>query len=215
MKPRGLLAVGLVALLVGPLPARTITLTADDCDQMAVLSARAPRLGWAVTQAGAGVFYTIPQLQLYPDMALLMRFPLDKLPKGQRITKAELTLTAEYVAGAPQIGVRRLLADWGPGVCQRYRRTFPKKEEWAEAGGRGTPGDRAAKDSGVFRIDKAGDYTVDVTEDVELWYTGATANRGWILAIGNGQGVVYLSSPYAPQLGTGKRWRLRVTFEPQ
>ena len=40
-----------------------------------------------------------------------MRFPIDKhIPKGQHITKAELTLTADYVAGTlVEIHTRRSL----------------------------------------------------------------------------------------------------------
>jgi hypothetical protein len=214
MKASRLLVLALLPLLAGPALGRTITLTAEDCDEMAILSAKAPRLSWAPSLLNAGTYNTEPSVQLFPDMAILMRYPLDQIPRGQRITKAELTLTADYVGGSTHIGVRRLVAEWGHGVCHQYRMTFPQKVEWTKPGGLGAATDRAAKDSAVFRIEKVGDYTVDVTEDVELWYTGATANRGWILAIDNG-GAVYMASPYAPHNGGGQRWKLRITFEPQ
>jgi hypothetical protein len=56
---------------------------------------------------------------------------------------------------------------------------------------------------------------VDVTEDVELWYTNAVSNRGWILAIENQSGPFYSPSPYSPRYNSGKRWKLQITFEPQ
>lgn len=199
------------------LHARTITLTADDCDAMAVLSAKAPRFSWAGMLSATGVLNPDGQIQLYSDMAILMRFPIDKaIPKDQRITKAELTLEANYLAGTlTEIHVRRMLAEWGTGVCHQYRLTHPKKIEWAQPGGRGGNTDRTNKDTGVFKIPKVGIYTVDVTEDVELWYTGAVANRGWILTMEENTGPVYLYAPYGPHQGAPKRWKLQITYEPK
>jgi hypothetical protein len=203
-------------LLAAPAAARTITLTSEDCDQMAFLSARTPRLSWAGLLAARDAYNAEAQVQLYPDMAILMRFGLSKIPKGQRITKAEFTIPADYVAGVPvHIGARRILAEWGTGVCHQYRMTYPKKVEWTTPGARGGTTDRANKDSGVFRFKVVGEQTIDVTEDVELWYTGAVANRGWILAIDNNGGPVYLPSPYSPHTANAARWRLVITYEPQ
>jgi hypothetical protein len=47
-----------------------------------------------------------------------------------------------------------------------------------------------------------------------VWYTGASANRGWILITEN-TGVIYTPSPYGPHQGGPKRWKLQITFEPQ
>jgi hypothetical protein len=210
-----LLALALVPALAGPLPAKTLTLTAEDCDRMAVLSAKLPRASWAAVLVAQSTYNTESQLQLWPDMAVLLRFPLDTIPKDQRITKAELTVACEYVAGTPAVSVRRLLAEWGHGACYQYRMTYPEKLEWAKPGGRGASTDRAARDSAVFKIGAVGEHTVDVTEDIDLWYTGAVANRGWILAIENQSGPAYLASPYAPHYGGGKKWKLRITFEPK
>jgi hypothetical protein len=205
----------LLLLIAAPVSARTITLTVEDCDQMAVLSAKAPRLGWAAYLAAATTYTSENSLQMFPDMALLMRFPLTAIPKGQRITKAELIVPVDYVAGAPQLSVRRLVADWGIGVCHQYRRTHPEKVEWTQPGARGASTDRHNKDSAVLRIEKVGDYTADVTEDIELWYTKAVANRGWIMVIENQTGPFYSPSPYTPHYPTTKRWKLQITFEPQ
>src|SRR5262249_45588802 len=172
------LALAVFLVWAGSVSARTITLTGDDCDQVAVISAQEPRLGWAGYMAAPGIFATYTQLNLYPHHAILVRFPLDKIPKDQRITKAEWTIPSSYVAGAkPQLSVHRLLAEWDTGVCHQYRQAFPKKLEWTVAGAKGVASDRANQVSAVFRYDKAGSQTVDVTQDIELWYTGAVPNR--------------------------------------
>lgn len=195
--------------------ARTITITAEASDRIACISASVPRMSWAPIQHGPGIFDTAQQLQFRPGMALLIRFPLDTLPVGQRIVKAELSLHVQYAGGTSRLQVRRLLAEWGLGVCHQYRRTHPDKVEWSQPGGRGAGTDRAARDSALFVLKEVGDYSVDVTEDVELWYTGGAANRGWILTGENEQATVYLASPYSPNTGHAKQWKLQITFEPE
>src|SRR5207302_1000969 len=142
--------VGMVAVLLGTaglLPARTISLTAEDCDEMAAISSLAPRLSWVMWHS-EGIFQTQPIFYWQSKIALLMRFPIkDHIPKGQRITKAELAIHTNYVAGGPEIHVRRILTEWGTGVCQQYRMTYPKKLEWSQPGGRGDSVDRANKDT--------------------------------------------------------------------
>ena len=54
-----------------------------------------------------------------------------------------------------------------------------------------------------------------VTEDIELWYTGAAANRGWILTMEENTGPVYLYAPYGPHHGGAQRWKLQITYEPK
>ena len=208
------LAALLVLLAAGPLAARTITLTAEDCDRMAVTSPQAPRASWAATRLAPGVLDTAHQLQMYREMTFLLRFPLDKIPKGQRITKAELTIKADHRDGEPKLILRRVLAEWGPGVCHLYRMTLPKKVEWAQPGARGGATDLANKTSATVRVQALGEYTVDVTEDVELWYTGAAVNRGWALWQEEAFSV-FFPSPYNPHTDSGKQWKLRITYEPQ
>src|SRR4051794_10320087 len=102
--------------LAAPLCARTITLTAEDCDEMASISALAPRLSWVMGPT-PGIFNTQPTLAWEGRIALLMRFPIkDHIPRGQRVTKAELTIVPHYLASTPEIHVRRILAEWGTGV---------------------------------------------------------------------------------------------------
>lgn len=68
----------------------------------------------------------------------------------------------------------------------------------------------------LIKVTKVGEYTVDVTEDIELWYTGAAVNRGWIMTLERDGEHIYLASPYTPgYLGGGKTWKLQITFEPQ
>lgn len=213
----GFASVGMLFLVTNALSARTITLTAEDCDEMAVLSAKTPRQSWASMLSAAGVNVAEGSVQLYQDMAILMRFPLNPaIPKDQRIIKAELMLDANYLAGTQtDIHVRRLLADWGTGVCHQYRQTYPKKLAWTQPGGRGGGTDRANKVTGIFKITKVGEYAVDVTEDIDLWYTGAVVNRGWILTMEENTGPVYLASPYGPPQGGPGKWKLQITFEPK
>jgi hypothetical protein len=207
-----LLSAALLLIAAGLLPARTITLTADDCDKMAVISAKAPRLGWAPMQMSPGVYTTYNQIHLFHDGAILLRFPLNKIPKKQRITKAEFTIPVTYRAGVKQhLQVHRLLPEWGTGTCWQYRLCYPKKVEWAEPGARGVTSDRANKLSAVFKIANVGEATVDVTQDIELWYTGAVANRGWVLSLDDPGSILYVGNCYPA--GTG--WKLQITFEPE
>lgn len=206
---------GLISLMTAPLQARTIKLTAEDCDEMAAISALAPRLSWVMGPTPA-IFKTQPALFWEGRIALLMRFPVkDYIPRDQRVTKADLTIAPSYLLGKPEIHVRRILAEWGTGVCHQYRMTHPQKLEWTQPGGRGNSTDRASKDSAVFKLAKTGEHTVDVTEDIELWYTGAAANRGWIFTLEPLGYHTYVPSPYSPRQGGAKLWKLQITFEPQ
>ena len=206
----------LVMLPVAPLSARTITLTAEDCDQMAGISAQAPRLSWALAVPSPNVYNSQSVLYWGSGITLLMRFPIaDVIPKGQRVTRAELTFAPHYLEGTPEIHVRRILVDWGGGVCHQYRMVYPQKLEWNQPGGRGASTDRANKISGSVKIPKIGEYTIDLTEDVELWYTGAVPNRGWILTQENEGQRAYVASPYGHYGGSARQWKLQITFEPK
>jgi hypothetical protein len=208
-------AVFAILLASGLLSARTIMLTAEDCDMIAVLSARAPRLSWATYQPNANAYTSAVRLHFLSNVSVLLRFPLERIPTGQRITRAELTMTASYLAGKPEVHIRRVLAEWGTGVCHQYRLAYPEKLEWARPGGRGSATDVAAKETAVLRLEKIGNYTADVTEDIELWYTGGAANRGWLLYLEPAGSAAYFAPPYSPLDGAGKQWKLQITFEPR
>src|SRR6266853_1638394 len=83
--------------------ARTIVLTDQDCEQMAAISADAPRMSWAATAYGTAE-YSNHNIDLNSKRSFLIRFPLDRIPRGQRITKAEWTVPYTYVS--PAGGVR-------------------------------------------------------------------------------------------------------------
>jgi hypothetical protein len=206
----------LVALLTqGALSARTIELSDADCERMAAIAEEAPRLSWAGYEPYTGCF-DATWLDMQPSRAFLIRYPLDKIPKGQRITKAEWVVPVQLTsAGEQRLHIRRILAEWGPGVCHQYRMARPNKVEWKQAGARGASSDRAPKDSALVKITQttAHEHVVNVTEDVELWYTGAGANHGWMITCDDPDVLVRLPSPFNAY-GKGK-WKLRITYEPE
>jgi hypothetical protein len=209
-----LLAAVAVSLMLGPaLQARTIVLTDEDCEQMAIIGSEAPRLSWVGYEGSPGEFTGI-FVDLYPSRAFLIRYPLEKIPKGQRITSAEWVLPVTLISPASEqkLHIRRVIGEWGAGVCHQYRMIRPKKAEWAVPGAKGASKDRAAKPSAVVRIGSAVEQVVNVTEDVELWYSGAAANHGWIVTQEDGASLVRLSSPVWATRGN---WKLRITYEPE
>ena len=52
--------------------------------------------------------------------------------------------------------------------------------------------------------------SVNVTGDVELWYSGAAENRGWMLTMED-DFYIRLASPSYSNHGS---WKLRITYEP-
>lgn len=204
----------LVAL--SPLSAysRTIILDANDCDLMGAISAASARFSWAMypSVAGGDVFYCTANVVLSPETSLLLRFPLSAIPAGHRIAHAELLMPVHTWAGNdPRFFLWRLLADWGAGVSYLYRRTKPETVEWEKPGARGQSSDRATQPTDVIRIVKLGEVSVNVTEDVEVWYTGAAPNNGWLVTVEDpGVQVTILS----PIWNAPAEWKLRITYEP-
>jgi hypothetical protein len=198
--------------LAAAAPARTVVLTDVDCERMAFIQAGSPLWSWGGYDIASGTQST-SLFYMYADRAFLICFPLEKIPKGQRIVKAELSFTSTLqTPGEQKLYLRRLLAPWGAGVCWKYRAQRPQKVEWAQPGARGAGTDRALKPSAVVRITDPGEKTVNVTEDVELWYTGAAANHGWSLTFEDAEGYVQLVSPVWTGRGT---YKLRITYEPE
>ena len=75
---------------------RTITVTDLDCRRMAMISSEAPRSSWAGLQSSTGEFSNYYG-ELYSTGAVLIQFPLDRIPAGQRITNAELIIPVALV----------------------------------------------------------------------------------------------------------------------
>ena len=88
----------------------------------------------------------------------------------------------------------------------------PKKVEWTQPGARGAATDRVAKPTAVVRIGAPGPYTMNVTQDVELWYSGQVPNQGWIL---NVEVPNQIMSLYSPGYNGRGHWKLHITYEPE
>lgn len=192
--------------------ARTIEMTDADCDRMACIGLQAPRSSWMMTELGAGEYSTL-FLDIKSERSFLIRYPLDRIPPGQRITRAEWILPISIV-NPPADGrlyVRRIIGPWGVGVCHDFRMQRPKKLPWTVPGAGGASTDRATQASVIARV-KPGEVTINVTEDVELWYTGAAENQGWIVTVEDPALLVRVHSPL--WAGTGLL-KLRITYEPE
>ncbi len=210
---RAWIAVLVIGLGGSTANARTIVITDEDCELMASISASAPRVGWAGISYGPGE-YINSQIDVTTKTSFLIAYPLDRIPANHRITKAELTIPYDLLA--PPTGVRtqvrRLLVDWGPGVCHQFRRTRPERLEWNTPGAMGFGTDRAVKPTASALLKGAGEHTFNVTEDVELWHSGAAGNHGWLITTDDPIAYLRLSSPF---WSGAKRWKLRITFEPR
>lgn len=206
-----------LVLVTAPLAARTIEVVDEECEHVAVISAAAPRLSWACEEYPLrGVFMTHWGFHLSPGRAFLICFPLDKIPKGQRIRSAELTLPVWDVEnGAGRITVRRILGSWGAGVCHQYRMVRPKPVEWTKPGARAVGSDCATKPTAVVRIIEKGRKLVNVTKDVEMWYHGDAANHGWIITADDPGTNLNLMSPISDYPAGRGVWKLTIEYVPE
>ncbi len=210
------LCIAALAILLMPqvlVFARTITVTDLDCRRIAVISSEAPRSSWAGIQSSLGEFSNF-YADIYNTGAVLIQFPLDRIPAGQKITNAELIIPVVYIYPAVEqrFYVRRLIGDWGAGVSHQYRMVRPMKLEWTQSGARGAATDRVARPTAVLRSSTPGHHALNVTQDVELWYSGQVPNQGWILTVDDPSALIRLSSPSYNGKGL---WKLHVTYEPE
>jgi hypothetical protein len=205
-----LLALGVFSLLcfsATSAKARTITLKPDTLDAFATLSEANTINGWAVYNFDYSRFSShVPGGS--PTTSYLIRYSLDQIPKGMRITHAEWTI-AHNVSSATT-SVWRVLADWGLGACYQYRMTHPQKVEWSIPGAKGKSIDRATNPTAVGKFVNGQILTVNVTSDVEMWYNGAAPNRGWLLTF---DAFALLHSP--THGGHRSKWQLTITYEPE
>ena len=141
-------------------------------------------------------------------------YPLNKIPKGQRIVRAELVIPLYPDQGEQRLQVRRVVGDWGAGVCHEYRMVRPKKVAWAKPGARDPVAD--ARPGASVRV-RAGtkEQVVNVTEDVELWYTGVAPNQGWLILPEFDDGRIGCHSPLSDLLPGYGSWKLIITYEPE
>lgn len=206
-----------VMLFAGVAHARTIELSDKDCRHMAAIDADAPHLGWAA-YGHSGAYHTmyveLTTLGRQGGRAFLIKFPLDRIPEGMRITNAKLVLPVIHVHPRdrrPRVEVRRIMGAWGAGVCHEYRMQIPEKVKWTAPGAMMPGKDRARRPTAAVRVSDNGDLEFNVTQDVELFAVGAVENNGWIITIDDEHALVRFDSPtWSPG-----RWKLLVTFEPR
>lgn len=194
-----------------PAEGRTILLNAGDCDRAAGIAESAPRLSWALRRSH-GVVHTAG-VSLSEGRALLLRFDLDRIPVGQRIVHAELIVPVAGTSGTePRFYLWRVLADWGAGVCYRYRFAREEQVPWTRPGARGISSDRAIRPTDVIRLPQPAEAVINVTEDVELWHSGRSQNFGWLFTVEDPGVQVDLQSPLWDDPAA---WTLRITYEPE
>ena len=194
--------------------ARTIILDGQSIDRMAALSAAAPRQSWAMFEPKTGAFDT-SKVSLASGHSFLARFSLARIPPGQRIAHAELMLpVSDYSGAEARFYVWRLTAPWGLGVSHLYRSTRPQRAEWTKPGAHGYSSDRATRPTDIVRLTAPGEMTINVTEDVDLWYSGAAGNEGWLLTVEDPATVANFVSPLSVPAGQAA-WKLRITYEPK
>jgi len=192
--------------------ADTIIMDASSCTRMAGISEAAPRQSWALCEPISG-FFSNGEASIAQGRSLLICFPLDKIPKGSRIIHAELVIPVIWGYGnEPRFYIWRMLADWGPGVCHLFRKTLPEPVKWTKPHAAGISSDRATRPTDIVRVSVTENKTVNVTEDVELWYTGAAPNNGWLISIEDPGIYIRL---YSPIYAYPAMWKLKVTFEPE
>jgi hypothetical protein len=193
--------------------ARTVILEGAAIDRAAAIHEDAPRLGWAAQASRPGCFDS-GNIMVTPRSSFLIRFDQSPIPKGQRITRADLIVPVLYGAGADlRFYVWRVTGEWGPGVCWQYRTVRPRTNEWARAGARGAGADRAIRPGAVVAVPRIpSDCSVNVTEDVALWQAGAAPAWGWLFTVEDPDAAVMLASPLWQGI---TQWKLKITYEPE
>jgi len=208
----GFTAVAATFVVTLTVRAETVILDGRDIDRVAAIADVAPKMSWAMWEYATGQFNN-GGAAIAPGRSLLLRYSLDKIPPGQRITHAEWILPIATVSGSEvRFYIWRMLGEWGPGESHLYRTAVPKPVEWVRPGARGLSSDRATRPSEIVRVEALGERVINVTEDMEIWYTRSALNTGWILTIEDPANIVqFAATPMArPEL-----WRLRITYEPE
>ncbi|MCE9592305.1 MAG: hypothetical protein K8S99_17500 [Planctomycetes bacterium] len=192
--------------------AETVILNGSNVDKVAAIADVAPRMSWALWEYATGRFNN-GGIGVSPGRSVLMRYSLASIPAGQRITHAEWIIPVLTTEGVePRFYFWRVLGDWGPGVSHLYRSVFPQRVEWTRPGARGQSSDRATRPSEIVRVESLGDRVVNVTEDIEIWYTKSSPNNGWIITIEDpAVSVRFNGTP----MTSPDNWKLRVTYEPE
>ena len=193
--------------------AKTILLeAATDADRMAAIAEDAPNMGWAGSMQWQNIYSANP-IDFKQGRSFLLSFPLEKIPQNHRIIKAELIFFVTSISGSePRLYFWRLLNNWGAGASYQLRMLRPERLEWSSPGAKARSIDRAVRPTAILKIRGTGEHAVNLTEDVEIWCTGAAPNMGWLIAVEEPEATVRTPSPiYDP----GLHWKLRITYEPE
>jgi hypothetical protein len=205
-------AIFMLGLSAGFLEARTIVLKSQDIDLIANIGEEGPRYSWLAYEDPVGFFRNAP-VRFTTSRSMLLHCPLDKIPSGQHITYAELSVPVSWFKPTPaRLYIWRVLAEWGVGVSHKYRMVRPRKVEWVVPGAKGNSSDRTTKPTTVVRVNENGEKNVNLTEDVEIWYTGMAPNYGWMFSVEDPDTEIQIPSPILDGRST---WELRITYEPQ
>ncbi|MFW6038870.1 MAG: hypothetical protein ACOC9P_00145 [bacterium] len=200
-----------LCVLNGQAAAATVELDAGDISKGAAIHADAPRLSWAGNARGNGHF-DAGNLPITSKTSALLRYDLSRIPDDMKIISARWTLPTRASSGV-KLHVWRILAEWGPGVCHRYRTTQPEPVPWHTPGAGAIGIDRTIQPTGAIQVDEESEkVVVNVTRDVAMWHSGAQPNHGWLLSVEQDEAHVTVESP----LHRGAdAWVLRVTYEPK
>src|SRR5262249_9895234 len=101
---------------------------------------------------------------------MLLRFNLDAVPAGARITKATITLHRQ-TCGCTHVGAHLVTAAWSE-----------QDVTWGSFGNAYEPEPLAILPEGVNTDGDYGAVSFDATEAVRAWHTDAETNNGLVLA---------------------------------
>lgn len=192
--------------------ARTITLDDSQVMQMAHIGPEIPEACWLGAHLVPGMYYSV-YIEMTPGRRLLIRYPLEQIPKGQRIVSAQWIFPITYAPYPSQrLFIWRVLQPWGLGVNYTMRTQFPKPLPWSSPGADAPGVDRAITPTAAIRIQSAEEQIIDVTQDVQLWYSGVAPNNGWVMALDEGNQYLRLGNPMYDAKGV---YKLRITYEPE
>ena len=197
--------------------ARTFEMTDLDTVMMAAIHEDFPWSSWAGWKNETGLEYGTHEYTAGINAATLLQFSLDRIPNGQQIVNAELSIPIHYHSQSKsgcRLHIWRLLVSWGKGVSHRNRQVVPEKLRWSVPGARGVGVDRALAPTRQLNLRRRYNpilgSRVDVTSDVQYWYENPSMNHGWMITTEDQNTWAYL----LPSL-KGYRWKLRITYEPK
>jgi len=165
----------------------------------------------------------------YIRRAVIVFALTNAIPTGSTITGATLTLYLSRTKDASEnVTLHRLLASWGegtsnatqeegrgaqatPGDATWYHRFYPTSA-WATAGG-----DARSQTSAVLNVGREAFYSWSSTgllADVQLWFTNAATNFGWLIKGGETTTKTAKRFDSRQAATTSQRPVLRVDFTP-